>query len=190
MSDQADNNLPDAEEVGETTTQAGPPQGGAAPGTPGDAKAEIENLRAEKAALFERLARAQAEFQNSRKRLEGEFETRLQYANSTLLKNLLPVIDNFERALAVDPTKADTASVLSGLQMVHDQMMAILKQQQLELIDPPVGTPFDPLQHEAILQQPSDKHADGPVVLHVAVRGYTLHSRTLRPAQVIVSKPA
>src|SRR4051794_34489376 len=63
---------------------------------------EIENLRRERDTLFERLARSTADFQNSRKRLEAEADQRLQYANSALLKNLLPVIDNLERATAVD----------------------------------------------------------------------------------------
>src|SRR5436309_15790827 len=83
---------------------------------------ELEKVVAERDALFERLARATADYQNSRKRLEADLEQRAQYANSTLIKSLLPVIDNFERALAVDPAKADAASILKGLQLVHDQL--------------------------------------------------------------------
>jgi len=73
---------------------------------------ELRKVVAERDALFERMARATADYENSRKRLEADLEQRAQYANSTLIKSLLPVIDNFERALAVDPAKADAASIL------------------------------------------------------------------------------
>src|SRR4051794_35114305 len=73
---------------------------------PGDSN-EITKLRAERDQLYQSLARAQADFQNSRRRLEADKEQAVQYANSTLLKSLLPVIDNFERALAVDAGKVD-----------------------------------------------------------------------------------
>jgi molecular chaperone GrpE len=71
---------------------------------------ELTKLRAERDELFARLARVTAEFQNSRRRLETEFRSKLEYANADLIKVLLPVIDNFERALAVDPAKACTIS--------------------------------------------------------------------------------
>lgn len=149
---------------------------------------ELDKLRQERDSLYERLARATADFQNTRRRLEGEAKQDLQYANSTLIKSLLPVIDNWERALAVDPAKTDAASILKGLQVVHDQMMSVLKGQKVEPIAPEAGTPFDPNQHEALMQQPSDKYRE-PTVTQLLQKGYTLHDRTLRPAQVAVSKP-
>src|SRR5262245_53655413 len=79
---------------------------------------DLQQLRDERDQLYQRLARAQADFQNSRKRLEADAEQRLQYANSSLIKSLLPVIDNFERALAVDSEKTDANSILKGLQLV------------------------------------------------------------------------
>jgi len=148
---------------------------------------EIAGLRAERDDLYNRLARATADYQNSRRRLESEMDQRMQYANSTLIKSLLPVIDNFERALAVDPEKTDTKAVLKGLQMVHDQLMTVLRQQQVEEIAPEPGTPFDPNRHEALMQQPSDQY-DEPSVTQMLQKGYALHGRTLRPAQVAVSK--
>jgi molecular chaperone GrpE len=154
---------------------------------PASAEAEIENLRAEKASLFERLARAQADFQNTRKRLENDFEQRLQYANSELLKSLLPVIDNFERALAVE-AGPETGAMRDGLKLVHDQLLEILRKHNLQQVDPEPGTAFDPNLHEALMQKPDDRHADGPVVLEVFQKGYTLHGRRLRPAQVVVSR--
>ena len=74
---------------------------------------ELIKLRTERDQLFERLARTTAEFKNSQKRMESEFDQRMQYANASLIRSLLPVIDNFERALAQDPSTADTASLLS-----------------------------------------------------------------------------
>src|SRR6478609_1654568 len=107
---------------------------------PGDSN-EITKLRAERDQLYQSLARAQADFQNSRRRLEADKEQAVQYANSTLLKSLLPVIDNFERALAVDAGKADAGSILKGLQLVHDQLMAELQSNGVEVVAPEPGTP-------------------------------------------------
>jgi molecular chaperone GrpE len=153
----------------------------------GDSSNEIIALRTERDQLYQRLARAQADFQNSRRRLEADKEQALQYANSTVIKSLLPVIDNFERALAVDAAKTDAASIQKGLQLVHDQMMSVLKSQNVEEIAPAAGTPFDPNQHQALMQQPSDKYTE-PTVTQLLQKGYALHGRTLRPAQVAVSK--
>ncbi len=150
--------------------------------------ADVQRLQQERDELFERLARATADFKNSAKRLENDLEQRAQYANSTLIKSLLPVIDNFERALAVDANKVDSASILKGLQLVHDQWINVLKQQNVEEIAPKPGDPFDPAHHQALMQQENDKYKDSPTVLQLLQKGYSLHGRTLRPAQVAVSK--
>ncbi|HUB26477.1 MAG TPA: nucleotide exchange factor GrpE [Tepidisphaeraceae bacterium] len=147
----------------------------------------VAKLQKERDDLFERLARLTAEFQNSRKRLEADADQRQQFANSQLIKALIPVIDNFERALAVDPAKSDAASILKGLQVVHDQWLAVLKKESVETIAPEPGTPFDPSRHEAIIHQPSDKYK-GPTVTQLLTKGYALHGRTLRPASVAVSQ--
>lgn len=160
--------------------------GEAAPQPPIDSN-ELIKLRTERDQLFERLARTQADYQNSRRRLEQDMEQRLQYANSNLIKSLLPVIDNWERALAVDPAQTGAAAILKGLELVHDQMMAALKQHNVEVIAPEPGTPFDPTQHEALMQQPSDQYKE-PAVTMLLQKGYRLKDRTLRPAQVAVSK--
>ena len=151
---------------------------------------ETIKLRAERDDLYQRLARLQAEFQNARKRLETDKEQAVQYANSKLIKSLLPVIDNFERALAMDPAKTDLASFLKGMQIVHDQWLAVLAQEQVEQIAPEPGTPFRPEQMQALMQQASEKYkdADEPTVTQLFQKGYALHGRTLRPAQVAVSK--
>jgi molecular chaperone GrpE len=147
---------------------------------------DVQKLKAERDSLFDRLARATAEFKNAQKRTNTEMEQRLQYANSALIKSLLPVIDNFERALAVDVDKVDARTILKGMQIVHDQWLKVLKQQQVEEIAPQPGTPFDPAHHEAIMQQ--DSTYKTPTVVQLLQKGYSLHDRTLRPAQVAVSK--
>ena len=157
--------------------------GGGAGGAGGD---DSDRVRAERDMLYEKLARAQADFQNSRKRIQAEADQRLQYANANLIKSLLPVIDNFERALAQDPSKTDAATLLKGMQIVHDQWLNVLKQQQVQEIAPQPGETFDPTRHEALMQQPSE-HPDGSIV-QTLQKGYALHERTLRPAQVSVSK--
>jgi len=148
---------------------------------------ELRKLREERDSLFERLARATADYRNSQRRLEQDKEQAVQYANGSLIKSLLPVIDNFERALAVDPAKSDAATILKGMQIIHDQWMDVLKAQEVEEIAPKTGTPFDPTRHEALMQQPSDKYAD-PTVMQLLQKGYMLHGRTLRPAGVAVSR--
>ena len=154
----------------------------------GDAPADFDRVKAERDMLYEKLARAQADYQNSRKRLEAEADQRFRYANANLIKSLLPVIDNFERALAQDPSKTDAATLLKGMQIVHDQWLNVLKQQQVQEIAPQPGEAFDPTRHEALMQQPSD--FDEGHVVQLLQKGYALHDRTLRPAQVSVSKKA
>ncbi|MGB7159096.1 MAG: nucleotide exchange factor GrpE [Tepidisphaeraceae bacterium] len=147
---------------------------------------DFDKLKADRDALYERLARATADFQNSRKRIQAEADQRAQYANANLIKSLLPVIDNFERALAQDPAKTDTASLLKGMQIVHDQWLNVLKQQQVQEIAPQPGEPFDPTRHEALMQAASEFEPGS--VVQTLQKGYALHDRTLRPAQVSVSK--
>ncbi len=114
----------------------------------------------------------------------------MQYANSSLIKALIPVIDNFERALSVDPGKADAASIMKGLQLVHDQWLAVLKKEDVETIAPEPGAPFDPARHEALMHEPGAGGEAGgePKVTRLLTKGYALHGRTLRPASVAVSQ--
>jgi molecular chaperone GrpE len=152
-------------------------------GNPAVAAEEHQRLRDER----DKLMYAVAESQNMRKRLEAEKEQAVQYANQALIRTLIPIIDNFERALAVDPAKADAASVLKGLQLVHDQLMKELEKQNVELIDPKPGTPFDPTRHEALMERPDPKLKPGSVA-QALTKGYALKGRTLRPASVMIVK--
>ena len=123
----------------------------------------VESLRKERDALiqerdglFDRLARTTADFQNARRRLEADRDQSVAFANSALIKSLLPVIDNFERALAMGATASDAASILKGMQIVHDQWVTVLKNQFVEPIAPEPGEPFDPATMEALIHQPDD----------------------------------
>ena len=161
------------------------PGGGGATGA-GD---DVQKLRAERDDLYERYARALADAKNTQKRIQAEADQRVQYANQSLIKTLLPVIDNFERALAVDPDKVDAKSILKGMQIVHDQWLSVLKGQQVEEIAPTPGTQFDPTKHEALMQQDAPQYAGkGQTVVQLLQKGYALGERVLRPAQVAVSR--
>lgn len=161
--------------------------GAGAPGSGGGVDAQ--RLQAERDDLYQRLARVTADFKNTQRRLQGEADQRVQYANQALIKSLVPVIDNFERALAQDATKVDAASILKGMQIVHDQWLSVLKQQQVNEIAPKAGEAFDPAQHEALMQQDAPQYAGkGPVVVQLLQKGYSLGDRVLRPAQVAVSR--
>jgi len=162
-------------------------EGSGPDGAPAPESVEMGLLRAERDQLYERLARATAEFKNTQRRLEAEFDQRATYANTSLLKSLLPPIDSFERALAQDPAKVDAATLLKGLQIAHDQLMNVLRQQKVEAIAPKPGDPFDPQHHEAVMQQPNDQYAE-PTVTQLFEKGYAFQGRTLRSAKVAVSK--
>src|SRR5688500_1815578 len=91
--------------------------------------ADLRRLQEERDALFEQVARVTADFKNAQKRLEAEKQQAIQFANTKVIGALLPVIDNFERALEQDPAKTDAAAILKGLRIVYDQMMTALRQQ-------------------------------------------------------------
>jgi len=147
---------------------------------------EVESLRAEKQSLYENLARVQADFQNSRKRIESDFDSQLSYANQGMIKALLPIIDNFERALSQDVTKVDAATLLKGMQLVHDQWLGELARQGVVEIAPSIGDAFNPDQHQALMQQQSEL-PEGSITL-LLQKGYSMKGRVLRAAQVAVSQ--
>jgi molecular chaperone GrpE len=149
----------------------------------------VQRLQAERDDFYQRLVRATADFKNTQKRIQGEADQRVQYANQSLIKSLLPVIDNFERALAQDAAKVDAATILKGMQIVHDQWLSVLKQQQVNEIAPKPGDPFEPARHEALMQQDAPQYAGkGQTVVQLLQKGYALGERVLRPAQVAVSR--
>ena len=148
---------------------------------------EITKLRQERDEYYQKLLRATVDYRNSQRRLETEKQQAVQYANSALIKDLLPVIDNFERGLSVDPEKTDVPSLLEGMQMVHDELLRVLKRANVEEVAPQPGDAFNPELHNALMQQPTDEYHVATVT-QLLQKGYTHHGRTLRPAGVAVSR--
>ena len=144
------------------------------------------NCRAELQAAKDRELRCHAELDNFRKRAARELEEKLRYANMSLLRDLLPVLDNIERAIQAAQQNTDPAALLDGFKMVQQQVEDVLKRHHCRRIEA-LGTPFDPHVHHAVMQQPSDEHPANTVVM-VTQNGYQLHDRVVRPSQVIVSK--
>lgn len=139
---------------------------------------------AEDALLRERILRLQADFDNFKKRIDRERLDHLRHATGELVTRLLPVLDNFERAVAsARPGGSD--AVLDGVLLIHKQFLDELKKEGLRPMDG-VGQPFDPTLHEAVATDP-DPAAAPNTVTHVFQRGYFFHDRVLRPALVRVS---
>jgi molecular chaperone GrpE len=136
--------------------------------------------------LQDRILRMAAEMENTRKRLEREKADSISFANEGLMRGLLPVIDNMERALQHGENDPNCRSLLEGVTMTLKSFGDVLGKYGCVPFDS-VGKAFDPNYHEAVMQQESSEHPE-KTVLQELQRGYTLHDRLLRPAMVIVSK--
>lgn len=134
----------------------------------------------------DRLLRTQAELENFRKRSRREYDDALRYREMDLLRDLLPVLDNVLRAIDAAEKATDVETLKAGFRMTAQQIEKILDAHGCRTIDA-IGHPFDPAVHDAILQQALPDAVPGTVI-GVASRGYRLHDRVVRPAQVIVAK--
>ena len=135
---------------------------------------------------FDRLLRLQAEFENYRKRVNRERSEFIQYALEDLICDLLPVIDNFERALASAHQHDNFHALLQGVEMVYKQVQDILVKRGLERIEA-LGKKFDPREHEAVMQVESEERPDNTVI-EESLAGYKLKNKVIRPALVKVSQ--
>jgi molecular chaperone GrpE len=160
------------------------PLGGDA-GSQSSADEKIGKLEAELREANEKALRTQAELENFRKRSQRELADERRYAVVPLVRDLLGVVDNFERAIEAAQQTGGGQGLLDGVKMVATQLEAVLKQHQCVRIET-VGAPFDPNQHQAIAQESSDQHPAGTVT-RAAQSGYKLYDRVIRPAQVFVS---
>jgi molecular chaperone GrpE len=145
---------------------------------------EIVELRKERDALHDRLLRQAAEFDNYRKRIDRERKETAQYAAAEFLEDLLPIIDDFERALQNDAPGAE--SYRQGLEIIHRALMETLRKRGVTPIEA-VGTKFDPQVHQAVVYEEDPKRRDGEVTEEFR-RGYRLGDKLLRPAMVKVAK--
>ncbi len=139
-------------------------------------------------AAEDKFLRAQAEWDNSRKRIMREKEDAVRYAGESLLEKLLPVLDNFEMGMQAAKSATDAKSIAQGLEMVLSQFQTVLREAGVETIDA-VGQQFDPHRHEALGHTESDDHPEGQV-LNQLRKGYKLKDRLLRAASVFVAKPS
>ena len=144
-------------------------------------------LKAEVEAMREKVLRSQADMQNLRRRCEKDVEQAHKFGQERLIKELLPVIDNFERAVETAPEGTD-AVVIDGIKMTQDALLSALKKFNVEQIDP-MGTAFDPTFHQAV-SIIENVDVEPNTVIAVMQKGYTLNERLVRPAMVIVSKDA
>lgn len=133
---------------------------------------------------YDRLIRLQADYENFRRRTRQEKEEFYKYASEKLISALLPVLDNFERALTAEGDSIEAFK--SGVQMIYKQLQEVLAAEGVKPV-PAVGEQFDPLKHEAALKAESAEHPDN-TVLEELRRGYYLKDKVIRPAMVKVAK--
>lgn len=172
-----------AEEPQGTSTEAAaePAAGGEAAVDP--AIAELQRQRDE---YYDRLLRKAAEFDNYRRRVERERREFTDTAAADLLTELLPLVDDLERALEADLGTDGSEAYRKGVELIHRHLLDLLRKRGVRPIEA-VGADFDPRYHQAIVHEPSDQHRDGEVMAELR-RGYLLGDRLLRPAMVKVAK--
>ncbi|RKQ37835.1 nucleotide exchange factor GrpE [Oceanobacillus halophilus] len=150
-----------------------------------ESEEKIQSLQKEKDETYQRLVRLQAEFDNYKKRTLKEREADRKYKSQDLVNELLPAIDNFERALQVEVTD-ETKNLFDGITMVYRQLLDALQSQGVEIIESE-GKEFDPNIHHAVMQV-EDESIDSNTVVEELQKGYMLKDRVIRPSMVKVNK--
>ena len=152
----------------------------AAPGA-----AEVEDLKRQLAEKHDRLLRAVAEVDNVKRRTQRERDEYVRYANERLINDLLPILDNFDRALEAARATQEAAKVVEGVALIQRELLKVLERAGVSRYSA-LGERFDPNRHEATGRVVSVAQAPGTVVAELGA-GYTLNGRVLRPAQVVVA---
>ena len=137
--------------------------------------------------LQHRLLRVSADFENYKRRAAINTQTSLEQQLIGIARDLVPVLDHFDRALELDLDKSSTADLLNGVTIVRDELLRVLSRYGIERVEASAGDPFDPNRHEAMMRQP----VEGIEADHVAVQlqpGYMLKDKTIRPAGVSVAE--
>jgi molecular chaperone GrpE len=146
------------------------------------------DLAAERDRYLDLAQRTQADFENYRKRAAKDAATAGERAKAGLVRELLPVLDNLERALATAVhDDGDSSPVVEGVRLVRADLAGVLERTGVESFDP-AGEPFDPTVHEALSTRPAPEGVHPGVVVDVVEKGYRLNDTVLRPARVIVSQ--
>lgn len=151
-----------------------------------DATEDIDTVKQEAKENYDKYLRVCAEFDNYKKRAAREIGDFRKYANETLLRDLLSVIDNLERAVESNQDAKDAANgVVEGVEMTLKEILKIAERYGVEPVKA-LGEPFDPNFHQAMMQEASDAHPENTVLKELQ-KGYLLHDRLLRPSMVVVS---
>jgi molecular chaperone GrpE len=151
-----------------------------------DYAAEIQNLTSKLEEADNRYLRLQADFDNFRRRTRLDIEASEKYKAQKLVTELLPALDNFERALQIEADNEQTRSVLQGMEMVYRSLVEALKKEGVEVIEA-VGKEFDPNFHQAVMQG-EDENFGSNIVTDEFQKGYILKDRVIRPSMVKVNQ--
>ncbi|MBY6201554.1 nucleotide exchange factor GrpE [Maritalea mobilis] len=153
-----------------------------------DPEVELELLRAERDELRDRMLRALADAENSRKRAERDRREAEHYGGSRLARDLLPVYDNLKRAIdaASEEERNIAGGVIEGVELTMRELINIFSKHGVTPVAPEVGDTFDPQMHQAMFEAPVPETKAGEII-QVMAEGFLLHDRLLRPAQVGVS---
>jgi molecular chaperone GrpE len=146
---------------------------------------DLQELRKLADENHERYMRVQADYDNFRRRSRLEKEDFAKYASLKLIEQLLPIVDNFERALAASQQAKDYDALIKGIEMTAKQLDQVLESEGLKSIDS-VNQPFNPEFHQAIMQVESEEHEEG-IIIEEIQKGYMLKDKVIRPAMVKVS---
>ncbi len=151
---------------------------------------QLSELQKEKDEVFEKLQRVSADYANYQKRVPRQISDTIAYEKETIIRTLLPVLDNFEHTLqnAHSAKDLDVGTFVKGVEIIYGQMLDILKSHGVEQVKA-LGERFDPARHEAIMQK-AEPEKEENIVLEEFQKGYTLNGRIIRPSKVIVNKPA
>lgn len=181
IEDMDDDNTAAPEEPASTGEAASEPEEPQEP----SAEDELDKLRRDRDELHDRLLRRTAEFDNYRKRVDKERRELREWAAADVLTDLLAVLDDFERALAIE-APAEAESYVAGVELIHRQLEDLIRKRGLTPIET-IGADFDPHQHQAVAYEETPGARDGEIVGEMR-KGYRLGDRLLRPALVRVAK--
>ena len=148
-------------------------------------RSRAEKAEQERGEFKDLLLRTRADFENYQKRIQRDLSQERRFAHRSLAGDLLPALDNLERATAAANQAGESGPLVQGVAIVHSQLLDIFKRYGITPMEAQ-GMPFDPNLHRAVMQQPSAEAAPG-TVLQILEPGYMIHDRVLRPAGVVVS---
>ncbi len=150
-------------------------------------EAKLESKEQEAKENYERLLRVSAEFENYKKRTSRDLEELRKFANQSLIKEMLSVVDNLELAMnSTNGHKTIDKGLLQGLDMTHKEILKVFEKFEVRPIDA-MGQTFDPTFHEAVMQEETDEFAENTVINELQ-KGYLIHDRLLRPSMVVVAR--